>query len=41
MPAGWETPLGSTEKVPTQLLNGYVEFVAGLYVEVENETLFA
>jgi methionine sulfoxide reductase catalytic subunit len=41
MPAGRETPLGSADKVPAQLFNGYAEFVAGLYVGVENETLFA
>jgi len=35
-----ETPLGSPEKVPTLLFNGYAEFVAGLYVEMENEPLF-
>jgi methionine sulfoxide reductase catalytic subunit len=35
-----ETPLGSVEKVPTLLFNGYAEFVAGLYVEMENEPLF-
>jgi hypothetical protein len=40
LPAAWETPLGSADKVPTQLFNGYAEFVAGLYVGVENETLF-
>jgi sulfoxide reductase catalytic subunit YedY len=35
-----ETPLGSSEKVPTQLFNGYAEFVAELYVGMENEPLF-
>jgi sulfoxide reductase catalytic subunit YedY len=35
-----ETPLGSAEKVPTQLFNGYAEFVADLYVGIENEPLF-
>jgi methionine sulfoxide reductase catalytic subunit len=35
-----ETPLGAAEKVPTQLFNGYAEFVAELYVGMENEPLF-
>jgi sulfoxide reductase catalytic subunit YedY len=35
-----ETPLGSSEKVPTLLFNGYGEFVADLYVGMENEPLF-
>jgi sulfoxide reductase catalytic subunit YedY len=35
-----ETPLGSSEKVPTQLFNGYAEFVAELYAGMENEPLF-
>jgi sulfoxide reductase catalytic subunit YedY len=35
-----ETPLGSSEKVPTQLFNGYGEFVADLYVGMQNEPLF-
>jgi sulfoxide reductase catalytic subunit YedY len=35
-----ETPLGSPVKVPTQLFNGYTEFVADLYVGKENEPLF-
>jgi methionine sulfoxide reductase catalytic subunit len=35
-----ETPLGSPVKVPTQLFNGYAEFVADLYVGKENEPLF-
>jgi sulfoxide reductase catalytic subunit YedY len=35
-----ETPLGSPVKVPTQLFNGYGEFVADLYVGKENEPLF-
>jgi methionine sulfoxide reductase catalytic subunit len=35
-----ETPLGSSEKVPTLLFNGYGEFVADLYVRMENEPLF-
>jgi hypothetical protein len=41
MPAGRETPLSSADKMPAQLFSGYAEFVAGLYVGVENETLFA
>jgi methionine sulfoxide reductase catalytic subunit len=35
-----ETPLGSSEKVPTLLFNGYAEFVADLYVGMESEPLF-
>jgi sulfoxide reductase catalytic subunit YedY len=35
-----ETPLGSSEKVPTLLFNGYAEFVADLYVGMEKEPLF-
>jgi sulfoxide reductase catalytic subunit YedY len=35
-----ERPLGSSEKVPTQLFNGYAEFVADLYVGLENEPLY-
>jgi sulfoxide reductase catalytic subunit YedY len=35
-----ETPLGSAEKVPTLLFNGYAEFVADLYVGMEHEPLF-
>jgi methionine sulfoxide reductase catalytic subunit len=35
-----ETPLGSATKVPTLLFNGYAEFVADLYVGMENEPLF-
>jgi methionine sulfoxide reductase catalytic subunit len=35
-----ETPLGSPVKVPTQLFNGYAEFVADLYVGKESEPLF-
>jgi methionine sulfoxide reductase catalytic subunit len=33
-------PLGNSEKVPTQLFNGYAEFVAALYAGMENEPLF-
>jgi methionine sulfoxide reductase catalytic subunit len=35
-----ETPLGSTERVPTLLFNGYAEFVADLYVDMQNGPLF-
>jgi methionine sulfoxide reductase catalytic subunit len=35
-----ETPLGSPIKVPTVLYNGYAEFVAELYEDLENEPLF-
>ena len=35
-----ETPLGSPIKVPTVLYNGYAEFVADLYKDLENEPLF-
>jgi len=35
-----ETPLGSATKVPTLLFNGYAEFVADLYVGMENKSLF-
>jgi sulfoxide reductase catalytic subunit YedY len=35
-----ETPLGSSDKIPTQLFNGYAEFVADLYVGMENQPLF-
>jgi sulfoxide reductase catalytic subunit YedY len=35
-----ETPLGSPVKVPTQIFNGYEEFVAELYMGLENEPLF-
>jgi sulfoxide reductase catalytic subunit YedY len=36
-----ELPLGSDERVPTLLFNGYGEFVAGLYEGLEGERLFA
>lgn len=32
--------LGSAEKVPTQLFNGYAKFVANLYVGMKNRSLF-
>jgi sulfoxide reductase catalytic subunit YedY len=36
-----ERLLGSDEMVPTQIWNGYGEFVAGLYTGLEKERLFA
>lgn len=36
-----ERLLGSGERVPTQLFNGYAEFVADLYKGLENERLYA
>ena len=35
-----EKPLGSNERIPTQLYNGYGEFVAGLYADRKAEKLF-
>jgi sulfoxide reductase catalytic subunit YedY len=35
-----ERLLGSNEMVPTQLYNGYAEFVASLYINRKNEKLF-
>jgi len=35
-----EKPLGGDERVPTQLYNGYAEFVAGLYESRKSEKLF-
>jgi sulfoxide reductase catalytic subunit YedY len=35
-----ERLLGSDERVPTQLFNGYAEQVAGLYSDLRNEKLF-
>ena len=35
-----EEVLGTGERVPTQLYNGYAEQVAGLYKGLENESLF-
>ncbi len=35
-----ETPLGSNQKVPTLLYNGYAEQVAGLYKGLENQPLY-
>lgn len=35
-----ETLLGSDERVPTKIWNGYGEFVAGLYTGLETERLF-
>jgi sulfoxide reductase catalytic subunit YedY len=36
-----ERLLGTDERVPTQLFNGYAEFVADLYKGLENERLYA
>ena len=36
-----ERVLGTGEKVPTQIFNGYSEFVAGLYEGLEDERLYA
>ncbi|CAN5307939.1 protein-methionine-sulfoxide reductase catalytic subunit MsrP [soil metagenome] len=35
-----EKPLGSEARIPTQLYNGYAEFVAGLYTNRKAEKLF-
>jgi sulfoxide reductase catalytic subunit YedY len=35
-----ERPLGSNERIPTLLYNGYAEFVAGLYESRKSEKLF-
>ena len=35
-----ERVLGTDERVPTRLYNGYGEFVAGLYAGLEGERLF-
>ena len=35
-----ETPLGSNERVPTLLFNGYADYVADLYEGMEGERLF-
>ena len=35
-----EKPLGSDARIPTQLYNGYAEFVAGLYTNRKAEKLF-
>jgi sulfoxide reductase catalytic subunit YedY len=35
-----ERLLGSNEMVPTQIYNGYGEFVASLYTDLKNEKLF-
>ena len=35
-----EKPLGSSDRIPTQLYNGYGEFVAGLYADRKAEKLF-
>ncbi len=36
-----ERVLGTNEQVPTQLFNGYGEFVAGLYKDLQGERLYA
>jgi len=36
-----ERLLGSGERVPTRLFNGYGEFVAGLYTNLQRERLWA
>jgi len=36
-----ERVLGSNERVPTLLFNGYGEYVAGLYKDLKNERLYA
>jgi sulfoxide reductase catalytic subunit YedY len=35
-----EKPLGSSERIPTQLYNGYAEWVAGLYENRKSEKLY-
>ncbi len=35
-----EEVLGTNERIPTQLFNGYAEYVAGLYKGLENEHLY-
>ena len=35
-----EKPLGSDQRIPTQLYNGYAEFVSGLYENRKAEKLF-
>ena len=35
-----EKPLGGDQRIPTQLYNGYAEFVAGLYESRKSEKLF-
>jgi methionine sulfoxide reductase catalytic subunit len=35
-----EEPLGQRGKVPTVIFNGYGQFVADLYKELEDEPLF-
>lgn len=36
-----ERPLGSNTRIPTQLFNGYGDFVASLYTGLQNERLWA
>ena len=43
IPAGaqaTEEVLGTAQRRPTQIFNGYGEFVAGLYTGLENEPLY-
>ena len=35
-----ERVLGTSERIPTQLFNGYGEFVADLYKDLQNEVLY-
>ena len=35
-----EKPLGSEQRIPTLIYNGYAEFVAGLYTDRKAEKLF-
>src|SRR5215813_5116228 len=37
----YERVLGSDERVPTLIFNGYGEYVAGLYKDLQNERLYA
>jgi sulfoxide reductase catalytic subunit YedY len=37
----YERVLGSDERVPTLLFNGYGEYVAALYKDLQNERLYA
>ena len=37
----YERVLGSDERVPTLLFNGYGDYVAGLYKDLQNERLYA
>jgi sulfoxide reductase catalytic subunit YedY len=35
-----ETLLGTNERVPTQIYNGYGEYVAGIYAGIKGQSLF-